>query len=169
MWARKKTSQGVACAFFFLAAMAAFSGHSLAGEASGFASGISDGDTFYMVIDGKSTRLRLAEVDAPEKKQSFGRRSEQSLRALLGERPITVTWDKVDRYGRPIVQVYAEGIDVNAEQVGRGFAWVYRRYAKNPRLYVLENGARLERRGLWADPSPVEPWIWRKAGRKKEG
>lgn len=167
--AKNEPLQEVACAFFFLAAMAAFSGHSLAGEVSGFASGVSDGDTFYMVIDGKSTRLRLAEVDAPEKKQPFGRRAEQSLRALLGERPITVTWDKVDRYGRPIVQVYAEGVNVNAEQVGRGFAWVYRQYAKNPHLYVLENEARLERRGLWADPLPIEPWVWRKAGRKKEG
>lgn len=151
-------------ALFF--AVAAYSGLALAGIAVGAVTGIADGDTFYMQIDGISTRVRLAEIDAPEKKQPFGRRSEQSLRELVGKQAVTVTWSKSDRYGRPIVQVDAGGVNVNAEQVKRGFAWVYRQYAENPRLYVLEDEARLARRGLWADPAPVEPWVWRKTRRE---
>jgi len=30
---------------------------------------------------------------------------------------------------------------------------------------VLEQEARAAKRGLWADPSPVPPWEWRKAAR----
>jgi endonuclease YncB( thermonuclease family) len=48
------------------------------------------------------------------------------------------------------------------EQVNRGMAWVYRRYAKDHDLYVLEHGAKAGKRGLWADSSPTPPWRWRK-------
>lgn len=150
-------------ALFF--AVAAFGDLALADTAVGDVIGVADGDTFYMKIAGESTRVRLAEVDAPEKKQPFGRRSEQSLRELVGKRAVTATWDKVDRYGRPIVRVVVDGVDVNAEQVRRGFAWVYRRYSTDSSFYVFENEARLARRGLWADASPVEPWEWRRGRR----
>lgn len=150
-------------ALFF--AVAAFGGLALADTAVGEVTGVADGDTFYMKIAGESTRVRLAEVDAPEKKQPFGRRSEQSLRELVGKRAVTATWDKVDRYGRPIVRVVVDGVDVNAEQVRRGFAWVYRRYSTDSSFYVFESEARLARRGLWADASPVEPWEWRRGRR----
>lgn len=160
-----KTQIVARAALFFM--VAACSGLAIADMAVGIVTGVADGDTFYMQIEGRSTRVRLAEIDAPEKKgQPFGRRAEQSLRELVGKQPVTVTWSKSDRYGRPIVQVEASGVNVNAEQVRRGYAWVYRKYAETPWLYVLEDGARLERRGLWADPAPVEPWVWRKASRE---
>ena len=50
----------------------------------------------------------------------------------------------------------------NAEQVRRGWAWVFVRYApKNSPLYAVEREARLDRRGLWADDAPIAPWEWR--------
>lgn len=150
-------------ALFF--AVAAFGGRAVADSAVGEVTGVADGDTFYMQIEGRSTRVRLSEVDAPEKKQPFGRRSEQSLRELVAKKSVAATWSKVDRYGRPIVRVVVDGVDVNAEQVKRGFAWVYRKYSTDSSLYVFENEARLARRGLWVDPSPVEPWEWRRARR----
>lgn len=63
---------------------------------------------------------------------------------------------------RIVAPVKCAGVDVNAEQVNRGMAWVYRRYAKDHDLYVLEHGAKVEKRGLWADSSPTPPWQWRK-------
>ena len=130
--------------------------------------GVSDGDTFYMVIDGQPTRMRLAQIDAPEKAQPFGRRAEQSLRELIGKREVIATWTQADRYGRPIVEVAADGENVNAEQVRRGFAWVYRRYATDRRLFDLQAEARGSGRGLWADPNAVEPWVWRQVRRKAD-
>ena len=67
-----------------------------------------------------------------------------------------------DRYQRIVARVKCAGVDVNAEQVNRGMAWVYRRYAKDHDLYVLEHGAKASKRGLWADSSPTPPWQWRK-------
>lgn len=136
--------------------------------ATGPVTGVADGDTFYMAIEGKPTRLRLAQIDAPEKAQPFGRKAEQSLRDLIGKRQVTVTWTQADRYGRPIVQVQAEGQDVNAEQVRRGYAWVYLQYATDRNLFTLENEARSGGRGLWTDPHPVPPWEWRKEHQKAD-
>lgn len=136
-------------------------------RATGFVTGVSDGDTFFMLIDGQSTRVRLAQIDAPEKKQPFGRRSEEALRAMVGRRQVSVTWGQLDRYQRPIVQAHVDGLDVNAELVRLGWAWVYAQYATDKSLDALEQQARRERRGLWADAHPMEPWAWRKAQRQE--
>jgi micrococcal nuclease len=93
--------------------------------------GVADSDTLYADIEGHTIRTRLAQIDAPEKAQSFGRRSEQSLCELVGKRPVLLWWKSLDRYGRPIAQVSIDGMDVNAEQVRRGFAWVFRRYSND--------------------------------------
>lgn len=83
------------------------------------------------------------------------------MRELIGKREVIATWTQADRYGRPIVEVEADGVNVNAEQVRRGFAWVYRRYATDRSLFDLQAEARSSGRGLWADPNAVEPWVWR--------
>lgn len=54
--------------------------------------------------------------------------------------------------------------EANAEQVRRGLAWVFVRYApKDSPLYDLQTKARFERRGLWNDARAVAPWQWRAA------
>lgn len=123
--------------------------------------GVADGDTLYANVDGHSIRIRLAQIDAPEKAQAFGRRSEQSLRELVGKKQVELTWKSLDRYGRPIAQVAGDGLDVNAEQVRRGFAWVFRRYSNDAALISLEAQAKSAGLGLWADAHPVAPWEWR--------
>lgn len=131
-------------------------------RANGYVAAISDGDTFYIELDGKRTRVRIAQIDAPESGQAFGRRSEQSLRELIWKQTVTVTWNSIDRYGRPVVSVSYNGVDIGAEQVRRGMAWVYRQYARDPSLLVFEQEAKSARRGLWADPTPIPPWQYRK-------
>ena len=44
----------------------------------------------------------------------------------------------VDRYKRTVARVRCAGVDANLEQVNCGMAWVYRKYAKDDDLYVLE-------------------------------
>ena len=123
--------------------------------------GVADGDTLYANVDGHSIRIRLAQIDAPEKAQTFGRRSEQSLRELLSNKQVELAWRSLDRYGRPIAQVSVDGLDVNAEQVRRGFAWVFRRYSNDAALIALEAQAKFAGVGLLADPHPISLWEWR--------
>jgi len=124
-------------------------------------SGVADGDTLFVVLGGARRSVRLARIDAPEKRQAFGHRSERSLRQLVWKKTVTLQWDKLDRYGRPIANVSVDGLDVNAEQVKRGMAWVYLQYSRDAHLLALEQQARAARLGLWEQPEPVAPWQWR--------
>ena len=128
--------------------------------------GVADGDTLYANVDGHSIRIRLAQIDAPEKAQAFGRRSEQSPREPVGKKQVGLAWKSLDRYGRPIAQVSVDGLDVTAEQVRRGLAWVFRRYSKDEAVIALEAQARAAGLGLWADLHPVPPWTWRASRRE---
>jgi endonuclease YncB( thermonuclease family) len=123
---------------------------------------VSDGDTFKILVNHKQIKVRLAEIDAPELHQAFGRKSKQYLGNLVFDKVVTVEQVDIDRYGRTVGKVYLDKLYVNAEMVRTGNAWFYRKYGKDLKLYDLENAARANRRGLWADPNPMPPWEWRK-------
>lgn len=125
---------------------------------------IADGDTLTVLNeDFQQVKIRLAEIDAPEKRQPFGSRSRQSLGELCHEKRAEVRVTDVDRrYKRIVGRVTCAGVDANAAQVRRGMAWVYDRYAKDKTLYRLQDEARGSGRGLWTDRDPIPPWDWRK-------
>jgi endonuclease YncB( thermonuclease family) len=137
-----------------------------AGTIIGTVVGIADGDTLTVLThDKQDVKIRLAEIDAPEKRQAFGARSKQSLSDLCFGKQAEVISKVKDRYQRTVAHVKCSGVDVNAEQVNRGMAWVYPRYAKDPSLYVMQDNAKLARIGLWIDSSPIPPWEFRKLKR----
>ncbi|EFK0287478.1 thermonuclease family protein [Salmonella enterica subsp. enterica serovar Infantis] len=124
-----------------------------------------DGDTIEVLQDKqdkKPVRIRLANIDAPEKKQAFGRWSANQLKALLAAQPVTVTYTQRDRYGRIIGRVFTtNGTDASRFMVKSGAAWVYERYNADELLPALQREAQEQKRGLWADSNPVPPWEWR--------
>lgn len=125
--------------------------------------GVADGDTIT-VLDARSNqhRIRLYQIDAPEKGQDFGAAAKKSLSRLIYKRDISVSSVTTDRYQRTVGTVYLAGTDINLEQVKRGMAWVYRQYAKDPRYLAAEQQARTRRIGLWARSNPVPPWEFRR-------
>lgn len=134
---------------------------------SGKVVGVSDGDTITVLKDREQVKVRLVEIDAPEKGQAYGNRSKQTLSELVLGKQVEIRERGTDRYGRTLGQVYQSGVDVNAEMVRRGMSWVYVKYARNKGLYQIEAEARGQRKGVWADKDPVPPWEWRRA-RKAE-
>lgn len=141
-----------------------------------------DGDTIEILVNARPARIRLADIDAPEKKQPFGQRSRQFLTSLVGGKEVSLSGDKHDRYGRILGRVFVKGRDnecmkymektdlctrayyVNEEMVKAGLAWAYRYKGKvtSPNMEHLEIEARAERRGLWSAPA-IEPWRWRQS------
>jgi endonuclease YncB( thermonuclease family) len=124
--------------------------------------GISDGDTLTVLHEREPIKVRIAEIDAPEKKQPFGSRSKQALSDLCFGKQAEVTPQKKDRYGRTIARVKCNGNDVSVHQVQGGMAWVFDRYVTDRSLYQLQDMARAGGLGLWVDAQPVPPWEWRK-------
>jgi len=133
--------------------------------------GISDGDTLTLLSAGdRRVKIRLGQIDAPERTQPWGNRSRQTLAEMVFQRTVRVQVIDIDSYGRTVGTVFLGDLDVNAEMVRRGAAWVYRRYATDERLFRLEDAARDQGLGLWSLPESqrVPPWQWRQAGRGAE-
>jgi len=119
-------------------------------------------------------KVRLMGIDAPEKAQAFGNRSKQSLSTLAYGQTVFVEWSKTDRYGRLVGKLLSnKGTDINLEQLKRGMAWHYKDYQREltpedrASYAAAEEDARESRRGLWAEPNPLAPWLFRKV--KKYG
>ena len=127
---------------------------------------IADGDTLTLLTpSSQQVKIRLAGVDTPERKQPFGNKAKQALSNLAFQKQALVEIAAKDRYGRTIGVVFVDGLNVNAELVKQGMAWVYRKYTDDERLYVLESEAKQSKRGLWLDENPIPPWEWRKGKR----
>lgn len=131
--------------------------------------GVTDGDTITL-LDASQTqyKIRLAGIDAPEKKQAFGNASKKALSDLVFDQVVSVKWDKQDRYGRIVGKVLIKDFDVNLAQVKHGYAWFYKKYQKEleqqDRLDYLhaQDTAEEQRLGLWIDNEPIPPWEYRK-------
>ena len=147
--------------FVLLCTLAAASPVS-AGVIVGQVVAVADGDTLTVFDGTHQIRVRLAEIDAPERKQAFGTVSRQHLAKLCFRVQARVQVQDFDRYGRAVGRVTCGRTDANAAMVEAGLAWVYRRYARDPGLLQLERGARKTQRGLWRDPAPVPPWEFRR-------
>ena len=131
-------------------------------EGGSEAAGFSPASPLRGLRNGKKIKIRLANIDAPEKAQPFGKQACDSLQELVGKKQIQVDSRAVDQYGRTVGFIKVDGLNVNQEQVRRGMAWDYSHF-HNDKIYVgLENDARRARRGLWAQPNPLAPWQWRK-------
>jgi endonuclease YncB( thermonuclease family) len=144
----------------------------LSAERHGTVVAISDGDTLTLLDANKTQyRIRLDGIDAPERTQPYGQRARQSLATLAHGRAASADCPKVDRYGRAVCRVIVDGVDLGLEQIRRGYAWHYVKYAHEQRAvdrerYArAESDARLTHSGLWSFSDPVPPWDHRRVAR----
>jgi len=134
---------------------------------------VADGDTItVLTADKQQVRVRLANIDAPEKGQAFGQACRQSLAAQVYQRDVTlrpIPGEDHDKYGRLVATVELAGADVNLAQLATGCAWHYTEFARRnqaapefARYAAAEQQARAGRIGLWADAHPIKPSLFRK-------
>ncbi len=126
--------------------------------------GVVDGDTADVRLESGMIRVRLHALDAPERDQPHGAASKQALSKLVYGKSVQVEPFEQDRYDRLVARLWLGDVDVNAEMIKQGAAWVYRRYADDPAYCAYEKAARDLRRGLWALPREQRPapWEWRR-------
>ena len=127
--------------------------------------GVHDGDTVTCLDESnQQQKVRLAEIDAPEIGQDYGKVSREVLAEMVFGKTVEVTEDGKDRYGRWIGHLSSNGVDVNRQMIATGNAWHYEDYSRDTSLAALQAQAQSQRLGLWAQPNPVAPWDFRKSG-----
>jgi endonuclease YncB( thermonuclease family) len=125
--------------------------------------GVKDGDTIEVLFEGKVLRVRLLDIDCPEKGQAYGHRAKEFTKTFCESGFVEISWDgKLDRYGRALATIYSGKTCLNSMLVRSGLAWHYKKYSKKKFYAKLESQARSQRIGLWQDDNPIPPWDFRK-------
>ena len=101
-----------------------------------------DGDTIEVALSSGPIRVRFGSVDAPEKKQPWGREAREALTRKLGDREVELDVVSQDQYDRLVAVVGLDDENVNAWLVRQGHAWAYRQYAKDKSYCAWEAEAR---------------------------
>ena len=134
---------------------------------SGIVIVVVDGDTIlfkpdsYLAASRAFLKIRLANIDAPEKDQSYGEAATRALSELVLHQRVEVTTVAIDVYGRTIARIQQDAVQVNTELVRRGMAWAST-YRRNAELNAVQREAQQAPRGLWQEVAPVPPWVWRR-------
>ncbi len=169
---RTRGARGAALAFAFsLISLAAFAAKPGAGTYEARVVHLRDGDSLIVSVGDDQREIRIAEIDAPERGQPWGKRAKQALARLVEGQSLRAVVIDHDRYGRDVAQVWVGEVCVGCELVRGGHAWAYRAYLRDKNLLRLEQEAREARRGLWSlsADTTVPPWEWRRGLRTASG
>lgn len=130
---------------------------------------ITDGDTVKLLTkDSTLIKVRIANIDCPERKQPFSQRAKQFTSEAVFGKEVKLEYLKKDRYGRFIGHIiYKDSLNLGKELLRNGLAWHYRKYSKDSILQALEDNARKNKLGLWQDKNAIAPWEWRDRKKKK--
>jgi endonuclease YncB( thermonuclease family) len=134
---------------------------------SGKVVGVIDGDTYDVLVEGRSIRVRMEGIDAPERGMPYYKAAKQHLSVLCFGKQITLVSTGKDHHKRTLGFAYlTDGRELSREMLKAGYAWHYKKYNSDPALAQLEVVARQNRRGLWAESMPMPPWEHRAIKRK---
>ena len=121
-----------------------------------------DGDTVKILDNAEEYKLRIADIDAPEKAQPYGLKSRRALMRLCLRANIHAALSGMDKYQRRLGKLTCNGQDASLFMVKNGHAWFYQHYSTDSTLLDAEQEARRNKLGLWASKQQTPPWLWRK-------
>jgi micrococcal nuclease len=122
-----------------------------------------DGNTIeFQTLTNETFKFILSGIDAPEPNQEFGEEAKKSLAKLVkGEDAIIIIEGK-DRLGNRIGSLtYKKDRDPRLELLEKGLAWTVEKNPK-PEFETLKEAAKSSEKGLWTQPNPTPPWIFRR-------
>jgi len=131
-----------------------------------------DGDTVYLLIDGKTTSVRLIGVDTPETLdprkpgEVYGKEATSFTTNMLKGEEVWIDQEPgntIDKYGRSLYYLYRvpDGLFVNLEIVRQGYGHTYAEYPfRYMELFTYyEQRARDSGKGLWSAPTTAQDSI----------
>jgi micrococcal nuclease len=121
-----------------------------------------DGDTVKIKDASYEYKLRLTDIDAPERTQAYGLKSRRALMQFCKNAEVKVYISGTDKYQRTLGKLKCNGTDASLFLVKNGHAWFNRRYSMDYSLDLAEQEARKNKLGLWQAEQQTPPWVWRK-------
>jgi len=130
---------------------------------SGQVTDVVDGDTIEVRHSERLERIELYGIDCPEKGQPLGKRAKQATSDLALGKQVQIAKRGTDKDKHIVADVLLDGRNVNQSLVLNGWCWWSRQYApKDIALQQAEEVAKAMRKGIWEDPNPVPPWLYRR-------
>jgi micrococcal nuclease len=123
-----------------------------------------DGDTVRVSSNNKEETIRMIGINTPEtvdprrEVECFGKEASNRTKELLTGKQVVLesddTQDSRDRYGRQLVYVWLDGVNINKQLIAEGYAYEYT--YEQPYKYQFEFKeaqllAQETKKGLWAD------------------
>jgi len=127
-------------------------------------SNVYDGDTVELKNADGRFKLRLTDIDAPERNQEHGQIARRALIKLCKGSDISINVELAgkDKYNRYLGKLQCNQTDASLYMAGHGYAWHNEKYSDN---LAVKNAAAIARRngiGLWSAENPLPPWVWRR-------
>ena len=122
-----------------------------------------DGDTIIISFFKRERKVKLYGIDSPELPQRYGDQAKETLSMLLSGNDLEIMIYDIDKYGRNIGVVLANGSNINKILVSNGSAWVNNEYCNKSFCddwRAIEQEAKKGKKGLWKNPNPKPPWEW---------
>ena len=125
---------------------------------------VTDGDTLTVRMEGgREETVQMLGIDAPEMDQEYGQEARQRLFQLVQGKHVDVVYPGREGLGRINGKVYFHDQYINLILVQEGCAWHSEKYGPDETdLREAHRQAREAKKGLWANPSALEPWKHRK-------
>jgi micrococcal nuclease len=128
-----------------------------------------DGDTcLALTPDHHRVKIRLAHCDSPEMEQPGkwplqpgAYEAHTAIDNLILGKAVTVIPTGTESYHRTVADIHFSNFDVCEEMAREGEAMIDPRYTHDTRLFMTQDEAAKEKRGLWRDRAPICPWEWR--------
>jgi len=126
-------------------------------------SNVYDGDTVELKSNsGDKLKLRLSDIDAPERNQEFGQKARRALIKLCKGSVISVELAGKDKYNRHLGKLECNRTDASLYMAEHGYAWHNEKYSDNKAVRNAAATARKMHIGLWGADKPLPPWVWRR-------
>ena len=157
------------CLLFFIALLPSVASAAMGQTLFGKVTRVVDGDTVaFKVHKGPVEKVRLADIDTPERDQPWGTEATTALRQWSMSKPARIEVVDTDRYGRLVATLWVDDENINRKLVKEGHAWVYRRYLRDTSLIKLQARAKSTSTGLWSSENVIEPSDWRRGQRSNK-
>lgn len=124
-------------------------------------SNIYDGDTVELKNADGRLKLRLTDIDAPERNQEYGQIARRALSTLCKGSNINVEFAGKDKYDRHLGKLQCNQTDASLYMAEHGYAWHNEKYSDNSAIRNAADTARMKKIGLWSTSNPLPPWVWR--------